>query len=429
MMHRKVDNMKKLLFISTVYPYPPDNGKKVVVAGMLDYLIDSLGLENISFVMMNKPAVLKDDKLAVIGLPKPKTSTQLFNLLYYTMLTGQKSIQESMLYSSENKEGLDKLIAEINPDIIVYDTIRIAQYFQEDKPYGENHVLYLDDLFSRRYERMGQLLKKYPQLQLNPLGNFADNVPSFLRSLLKKTAVQNMVLNYEKKIVAKSEKEAVKWFNKNLLINYDEADHLRKVSGIESVSPVKPLLRGKENVPERNYQGSLDFVFMGDLKAPHNLISIKKFITSQMDQLISTLPNVRLRIIGKNADQEIIQLAEKYPENLTVEGYVEDISAIFSQSCAMIIPLLFGSGVKIKTIEALCYGMPVIATDYGVEGIAGINQRDFIVENNLDLYPGLMKKLCDRSFNRSISENARAFYLANYSKDVIYKEYEKIFLQ
>jgi len=421
--------MKKLLFISTVYPYPPDNGKKVVVAGMIDFLIDALGIEHISFVMINKPDVLKDDKLDVIGLAKPRTSTQLFNLFYYTMLTRQKSIQESMLYSAENKERLNQLIAEINPDIIVYDTIRIAQYFQEEKSYGENHVLYLDDLFSRRYGRMIEVLKKYPQLQLNPLGNFVNNVPAIFGSLLQKTALQNMVLNYEKKIVEKSEKEAIKWFNKNLLINYEEAAYLRNLSGLESVSSIKPLLRGKENVPARNYQGSRDFVFMGDLKAPHNLISIKKFITLQMNQLISTLPDVKLRIIGKNADQELIQLAEKYPENLTIEGYVEDISAIFSQACAMIIPLLFGSGVKIKTIEALCYGMPVIATDYGVEGIAGVNQRDYIVENNLEFYPALMKKVCEPAFNQAISDNARAFYLANYSKEIIYKEYEKIFLQ
>ena len=228
--------MKKLLFISTVYPYPPDNGKKVVVAGMIDFLIDALGIEHISFVMINKPDVLKDDKLDVIGLAKPRTSTQLFNLFYYTMLTRQKSIQESMLYSAENKERLNQLIAEINPDIIVYDTIRIAQYFQEEKSYGENHVLYLDDLFSRRYGRMIEVLKKYPQLQLNPLGNFVNNVPAIFGSLLQKTALQNMVLNYEKKIVEKSEKEAIKWFNKNLLINYEEAAYLRNLSGLESVS-------------------------------------------------------------------------------------------------------------------------------------------------------------------------------------------------
>ena len=41
-------------------------------------------------------------------------------------------------------------------------------------------------------------------------------------------------------------------------------------------------------------------------------------------------------------------LAEKYKDNLKIEGYIEDINKVFSESCAMLVPLLFGSGVKLK---------------------------------------------------------------------------------
>lgn len=421
--------MTKLLMISMVYPYPEDNGKKVVVSGMLEYFMDTLGQENIHLVVLGQQEIPYREGLKAIGLPKPGTKVQLMNLFYFTLLTRKKSIQESMLYSPKIKKRLEQIIAEVDPDLIVYDTIRVAQYFEDKKSFGKKHILYLDDLFSVRYEKMLRVLKDYPNLQLNPLGNFANKVPSFFKSLLKISVIQKYVLYFEKNIIRKREISTVRWFNKSLLINQEEVALLRKISCYDSIYSVKPLLKQRKPLTKRRFAGNPVFVFIGDLRVPHNRISIEMFIRSQMDSIISKIPNVMLKIIGKNPDQELIELAKKYAGNLSIEGYVENLENILSEACAMIIPLLFGSGMKLKTIEALASGIPVISTDFGVEGIGGNNQTHYVIENDFNNYPILMKELCDITINNRLSQSAMDFYKANYSREIIYQEYEHTFLK
>jgi glycosyltransferase involved in cell wall biosynthesis len=100
-----------------------------------------------------------------------------------------------------------------------------------------------------------------------------------------------------------------------------------------------------------------------------------------------------------------------------VEGFVEDLDAVFRESCAMVMPLLLGSGVKIKTLEALSRGLPVISTDFGVEGIPVTNAFNCVIENDIDRYPQLMLDLTDLDYNGAISRKAREFYFKHYSRE------------
>ncbi|AFV02101.1 Glycosyl transferase, group 1 [Dehalobacter sp. DCA] len=421
--------MTKLLFISTVYPYPEDNGKKVVISGILNFFIKALGIENIQLVVLGQQEIECINELSVMGLPKPGTKNQLLNLFYYTLLTRKKSIQESILYSKANKKELDRIVTEMNPDIIIYDTLRVSQYYEEDKSFEKKHVLYLEDLFSVRYDKMLQILQKYPHFDLNSLGNFANRVPSVFKSLLKLSFIQKFALKYERNLIASREINAVKWFDKSLLINHQETAYLARVSQQDSIFTVKPLLKQREQLAVRNFCGDPVFVFVGDLKVPHNQVSIKTFIVSQMENIIFEIPEVMIRIIGRHADQELIDLAKKYPEHLSIEGYVDDLGSILAGACGMVIPLLFGSGVKLKTIEALASGMPIISTDFGVEGINDINHTHCIIENDFNEYAKVMKQLCDIKVNALLSKNAMDFYRNNYQKETIDQEYEKLFLR
>lgn len=93
----------------------------------------------------------------------------------------------------------------------------------------------------------------------------------------------------------------------------------------------------------------------------------------------------------------------------------------------MIVPLIFGSGVKIKTLEALSKGLPVISTDFGVEGILIRNGIECIVENNLNLWPQIMSDLTNVNRNTEMSRRAYNFFHVNYSKEAIYKQYREFF--
>jgi glycosyltransferase involved in cell wall biosynthesis len=62
-------------------------------------------------------------------------------------------------------------------------------------------------------------------------------------------------------------------------------------------------------------------------------------------------------------------LLELADPNLRFEGHVNDLSAFYGRTRVVIAPIRFGAGVKVKTVQALQHGVPVVSTSCGCEGI------------------------------------------------------------
>jgi|SRR5215203_474252 len=423
--------MKRIVFISTILPFPVDTGKRVVLSGILKYLCERYGAEGVTYVLLGDPRDQGYSRKAMpcelLVVKRPSILAQLWSVLWFVFAKREKSIQESMLYSAGLGRELRALVGSLDPALVVCDTFRVGQFFEtEERPDG-SYFLYMDDLFSVRYGKMLEVLARYPRAHLDPLGNFAQFVPSPLRRLTQPRSVQKWLLKAEQKRVEKRERGCVKWFDKTLLINKEEADLLQRKAQRPSIQTIKPFLPDAEREVTRRYDGSPVFIMLGALNIPHNQFSVTYFLESQMDKIMDKIPGVRVRVIGRGATDELLRLAAEYEQNVSVEGYVDDLESIFSEACAMIVPLLFGSGVKIKTLEAFARALPVISTTYGTEGIPVEDQINCVVEDDITRYPAAMTELLDIDVNAEFSRQAYKLYRENYSRDRLLQEYDAIF--
>jgi glycosyltransferase involved in cell wall biosynthesis len=387
----------------------------------------------VTYVLVGDP---KDQEFSRKVMPcellvvkRPSILAQLWSVLWFVFARREKSIQESMLYSARLGRELRALVGSLDPALVVCDTFRVGQFFERDERPKGLYLLYMDDLFSVRYGKMLEVLARYPQAHVDPLGNFAQFIPSSLRMLAQPRFVQKWLLEAEQKMVEKRERGCVKWFEKALLINKEEAALLRRKAQQPSVQTIKPFLPGTEREITRRYDGSPVFIILGALNVPHNEFSVAYFIETQMDKIIDKIAGVKVRVIGRGATDKLLRLAEEYEQNISIEGYVEDLNCIFDESCAMIVPLLFGSGVKIKTLEAFARGLPVISTTYGIEGIPIQNHVNCVVENDITRYPTAMSKLLDVDYNAELSHQAYKLYRQHYSKTRLLQEYDSIFVE
>lgn len=84
-------------------------------------------------------------------------------------------------------------------------------------------------------------------------------------------------------------------------------------------------------------------------------------------------PDAVLRFIGGGASDELRQRVDGLPSTDGVElaGFVDDLDAEYAAAAVALVPVLQGAGVKFKTVEALCHGVPVVTTTVGAEGIDG----------------------------------------------------------
>jgi hypothetical protein len=92
------------------------------------------------------------------------------------------------------------------------------------------------------------------------------------------------------------------------------------------------------------------------------------FLTHIWPQVKRQVPSTVLTIAGSGPSADLQRLA-KQSRDVQVTGYVDDLTAVYGRASVAIAPLLMGAGVKVKVIEALASGLPVVATTIGAEGL------------------------------------------------------------
>ncbi|MDN5930686.1 MAG: hypothetical protein L0I24_06440, partial [Pseudonocardia sp.] len=225
------------LIISATAPVPVDNGKRVVLHGLLEYLVGRLGPENVHYAIVDSPGGVRPDFPGVAHrLDRPSAVRQLATLARRVPADRSYTVQEAMFGSSTLRDQIHDLVAWLRPDIEVYDTLRLGQHAPEATR-GRRRILYLDDLFSVRYERM-LTVGAEGDVDINPLGEFAANVPAPLRALIRHRAVYRPVLRMERDRIRRAEARVVHGFDASLLVNIDEVHRLRRISGNDSVRVV-----------------------------------------------------------------------------------------------------------------------------------------------------------------------------------------------
>jgi hypothetical protein len=335
-------------------------------------------------------------------------------------------LQEAFLGSPRTAAGISDILSQIRPHLQVYDTVRMAQYAPDNV--AATQVCYLDDLFSERYGRMLEASRQYGEINVSPLGNFAEHVPPRLRSLATHRHSQTLLLRAERSLVRRSEDRTVHRFRRSLLVNAEEASVLadRSSAPDHRVRSIPPLIAAP-SVPERTYGGEPEFVFLGLLSLPHNDDGLRSFLRTAWPQILERLPGAHLRVIGNEARPELSELAASLRDSVTVEGYVPDLGEALSSAAALVNPVRFGSGIKLKVIEALGRALPVVSTPIGAEGIASGPGTGILVAIEPGEFADLLCSLTEPAYNAEVSAQARDHFLSKYSRTAVFDAYDEAF--
>lgn len=155
---------------------------------------------------------------------------------------------------------------------------------------------------------------------------------------------------------------------------------------------------------------SKDVIFFGAMSRPENYKSAIWFIENVLPKVDE---EIRFIIIGNAPDQS---LKKHEGERVVLTGYVEDVSEWFSTCMCMVAPLVGGAGIKIKILEAMSAGVPVLTNSIGIEGIKAADQRDYLYcETPIDYINYINQIACGEYNTKQLSENARKFISDNYN--------------
>lgn len=410
--------------ISAVDPYPTDAGKKVVLAGFVEYFASRYGPDNVHYVRVGGPPAT-DFPVRLHVVPGPRRS-DVVRALATRVSTGRASLQEAFLSSPRTAAAIDEVLAAVDPRVRVYDTVRMAQY--ADDRTAAAQICYLDDLFSDRYDRMLEAAARFGDVDINPLGNFAEHIPRRLRPLADNRLGQSLLLRAERKLVRRSENRTARRFRRCLLVNAEEAATLRTRTALPAtrVTAVPPLLATRPGAVRR-FGGQPEFVFLGLLSLPHNDDGLRWFLEAVWPLVSAALPDARLRVIGREIRPGLRALAESLAPRVRVEGYVADLGEALGGAAALINPLRFGSGVKLKVIEALSRQLPVISTSIGAEGIASGPGTGVLVADDPGGLAGLLRESTEPERNGTLSDEAGKHFDRVYARPAVFAAYDVAF--
>jgi len=174
------------------------------------------------------------------------------------------------------------------------------------------------------------------------------------------------------------------------------------------VPPIAEIKKSAHNVMPNH---SFNICYFGDLRVPSNYYGIKWFISHAWTKVVKLIPNAVLHIAGHGSNK-------LNGPRILGYGFVDKLDDFIRRCNVVVLPVFHGGGVKMKTIDTLGYGIPVIATPAAVEGTHFEDGNLIPVCNGPD---EMVKALVNIYFNPAASlkkaEEIREILRKNYSPE------------
>lgn len=158
-------------------------------------------------------------------------------------------------------------------------------------------------------------------------------------------------------------------------------------------------------------------VLTGYFKYPPNVDGVLYFADEILPVIRAHLPTVNVRIAG-DADGRVLRLRNR--AGVTVTGFVHDIRSELAMADIVAVPVRYGSGTRIKILEAFAHRIPVVATPAAIEGIDAVHGSELLLgKTPEDFARHCVKLLTDERDRAHIVSAAYDLFMKRYRSDLV----------
>jgi polysaccharide biosynthesis protein PslH len=220
-------------------------------------------------------------------------------------------------------------------------------------------------------------------------------------------------------------------FERRLLPQFDDilttsSSDAALVRGIVPNARVSVYPNALPYVPPPPRAERLEIIFSGNLEYPPNIQAAHFFHGKVWPALQSRWPDLRWKILSKNPDA-VRGLAAGDPR-IELTGFVDDAIAVLAQSQVAIVPLLAGSGTRIKILEAWAARTPVVSTRIGAEGLECRDREHLLLADDPESFTTAVSELLALPDDRArIGAAGRRLYEERYTWQAAWKALDPVF--
>ena len=168
-------------------------------------------------------------------------------------------------------------------------------------------------------------------------------------------------------------------------------------------------------------------VFTGLMSYRPNIDGVVYFVEEVLPRIHQVRPNVTLTVVGAGAGAEVERLAGP---RVVVTGAVPDTREYFARAAAAVVPLRMGSGTRLKVLEGLAMGKPMVSTSVGCEGIHVRSGEHLLIADEAQaLADAALRVLTDAGLAASLARQGRALVEREYGWAAITAQLEVFYHQ
>lgn len=351
-------NRPRILFLAHLLPSPPDGGAKIKSYYTLRALAAAYDVTLVAFIRSDDEKQHLDDlrPFCVGGIETiPIVRSKSKNVIDAgSAILARQSFLVARDRVPEMQKAVTDRLQRQRFDAVHIDHLQMAQYVL---PRRTGAHLILDQ----------------------------HNVESVIVRRLAETTPSRWIRLYANQEWPKLERYEVgicKQCDQVLTVTEEDASILRALDpGLTNVTAIPIGVDGEYFSPVDRRPDSKTLLSIGTMFTQPNIDAILWFHERIYPMIKEKVPDARLNIVGNKPVERITGLA-LLDKSVTVTGYVEDVRPTAIDSAAFIVPLLSGSGMRVKILNAMSMALPVVSTRIGAEGIAATDGRNILIANS-----------------------------------------------
>jgi sugar transferase (PEP-CTERM/EpsH1 system associated) len=313
------------------------------------------------------------------------------------------------------RQTLEDLLAETEFDIVQVESIHLMGYLPIIQAAPRRPLIICDwhniesELMSRYGEREGNLLR---------------------RAYAQRTA----------RLMRDFEQRALDEFDAHVTVSERDAERLRKLNSKARIFVIEngvdaahysdeQLDHAARTAQQLSHQGPNKIVFVGSMDYHANIDGAVSFSHEVWRRLREREPDLTFAIVGRDPSPEVREL-ESVP-GIQVTGTVDDVRPYYREAIAAIVPLKVGGGSRLKILEAMAAGVPVISTALGAEGLEVEQHKNIVIaDTNEKMIEAIISLIEQPEQRTQLSDAGRALVSKRYDWTTVganlFKAYQQL---
>lgn len=228
-----------------------------------------------------------------------------------------------------------------------------------------------------------------------------------------------MTRYYEKKVYNK--------FDACLVVTEDDKKLLKCLNPDLNVNVIPNGVNTEYFKPMEMEEEFPSLIYVSTMSGSPTTENVLHFYNNIFPLIREKVPEIKLYLVGRNPVKDIKDLSAT--PSVVVTGYVEDVRPYLARSSVFVAPMILGTGIKNKVLEAMSMGKSVVSTKIGAQGINALPDNDIVItDDNVLFAKYVVELLDDKELRKTMGNNARKVMENEYSWTKISEKLNNTFL-